>query len=128
VNLLLDTHALLWFIVGSTNLSTKARALIEDEDNPLFISVASLWEMAIKISLGKLTLTQPFESLIAEQLSINSIELMDIKIDHVGQVARLPLHHRDPFDRLLVAQAIVEQMPIVSADAAFDLYSVRRLW
>jgi PIN domain nuclease of toxin-antitoxin system len=128
VNLLLDTHALLWFIDGNKNLSTKARTLIEDQDNQTFISAVSLWEMAIKISIGKLSMAQPFESLIAEQLSINSIEVMAIKIEHLGQVSRLSFHHRDPFDRLLVAPAIIEKMPIVSADAAFDLYSVRRLW
>ena len=84
--------------------------------------------MAIKLSIGKLKLTQPFKTLIPEQMRLNGIELLDIQIDHVATVAQLPFHHRDPFDRLLIAQAIVEQIPIVSADPAVDAYTVTRLW
>ena len=128
MKLLLDTHSFLWFISGSDNISLAARRLIEDVVNQPFLSIASLWEMAIKLSIGKLKLTQPFKTLIPEQMRLNGIELLDIQIDHVATVAQLPFHHRDPFDRLLIAQAIVEQIPIVSADPAVDACTVTRLW
>jgi len=128
MKLLLDTHAFLWFIMGSSNLSETARALIEDPANENLLSVASLWEMAIKVSLGKLTLASSFDDLIPRQLGLNGIELLNIKVDHTSVVATLPFHHRDPFDRLLIAQAIVEKMPMVSIDAAFDAYPIQRLW
>jgi PIN domain nuclease of toxin-antitoxin system len=128
MKLLLDTHTFLWFIMGNSSLSAKARALIEDVANEKFLSVASLWELAIKLSIGKLTLAAPFDVLIPQQLSLNGFELLNIEIAHAAAVATLPLHHRDPFDRLLIAQAQVENMSIVSIDAAFDAYSVARLW
>lgn len=128
MRLLLDTHSFLWFINESPQISTSARTLIEDASNQPFLSVASLWEMAIKVSIGKLSLGQPFETLIPQQLSINGIALLRITISHTAVVARLPFHHRDPFDRLLIAQAMVEQMPIVSGDTAFDAYTITRLW
>jgi PIN domain nuclease of toxin-antitoxin system len=128
VNLLLDTHAFLWFIGGSSNLSKKARVLIEDETNRVFISTASLWEIAIKISLGKLKINESFEILIPEQLSANGIELLDISISHTATIVDLPFHHRDPFDRLLVAQAQVEQFSLISKDDIFDTYGINRLW
>ena len=123
---LLDTHALIWFIEGNNQLSAHARQLMEDESNELFISVASLWEMAIKISIGKLNLVQPFETLFPGQLEINNIQILDISVDHLREVSRLPFHHRDPFDRLMIAQAKVEGFPIISVDAAFDAYGVQR--
>jgi PIN domain nuclease of toxin-antitoxin system len=128
VNLLLDTHAFLWFIAGSERLSATARELIEDSANQPFLSAASLWEMAIKLSLGRLQLGRPFDDLIPEQMDLNGIQLLGIELEHVTPVTTLPFHHRDPFDRLLVAQAMVQQMPVVSADPAFDAYSIERLW
>lgn len=128
MRLLLDTHACLWFIMGSPNLSARARALIEDEANESFLSVASLWEMAIKMSLGKLSLSAPLDALIPQQLGLNGIELLGIQVAHAAAVSTPPFHHRDPFDRLLIAQAVVEDMPVISADAAFDMYTVKRLW
>ncbi len=128
MNILLDTHAFLWFIAGSDELSDKARELIEDENNRIFLSAASLWEMAIKVSLGKLTLSEPFETLIPEQLALNGLEILDITIAHTTQVASLPFHHRDPFDRLIIAQALEEQLPVISVDNAFDEYGVTRIW
>jgi PIN domain nuclease of toxin-antitoxin system len=128
MKLLLDTQAFLWFIMGSSNLSAHARALIEDVANEKFLSVASLWEIAIKLSIGKLALSAPFDVLIPQQLSLNGIELLNITVEHAAVVAGLAFHHRDPFDRLLIAQALVEKMSIVSIDAAFDAYSVTRLW
>jgi PIN domain nuclease of toxin-antitoxin system len=128
MKLLLDTHSFLWFIMGSPKLSERVRALIEDDGNDKLLSIASLWEIAIKQSLGKLSLGIPFEVLIPQQLSVNGIGLLNIKIDHIAVVSTLPFHHRDPFDRLLVAQAMIERLPILSADSAFDAYLVARLW
>ncbi len=125
---LLDTHALLWFLDGDARLSSSARALIENPHHELFVSVASLWEIAIKVSLGKLTLIAPFETLFPEQLNHNRIEVLGISLEHLHQVTRLPFHHRDPFDRLLLAQAQVEDWPLISVDAVFDLYAVSRQW
>jgi len=128
VNLLLDTHTFLWFIAGDSNLSKTARAAIEDENNSRYLSVASLWEIAIKVSIEKLELSEPFETLIPEQLAENGIELLDISVEHTALVASMLFHHRDPFDRLIAAQANVERMALVSADEVFDAYEVTRLW
>ena len=128
MKLLLDTHTFLWFIMGSSRLSKKARELIEDVNNERLLSIASLWEMAIKISLGKLTLAEPFEVLIPRQLKLNRIKLLNIKIEHIATVAVLPFYHRDPFDRLLIAQCMVERLPLLSADESIDNYPIKRIW
>jgi PIN domain nuclease of toxin-antitoxin system len=128
MNILLDTHAFLWFIAGSDELSVTARELIEDENNRIFLSAASLWEMAIKVSLEKLTLNEPFETLIPEQLSQNGIEILNINTAHAAKIIQLPFHHRDPFDRLLIAQALVEDMSLISIDETFDAYEIKRIW
>ena len=128
MNLLLDTHAFLWFTAGNSALSKPARSVIEDENNDLYLSSASLWEIAIKISIGKFELGEPFETLIPQQLAENEIELLNISVAHTAMVASLPFHHRDPFDRLIVAQAKIEQLTLVSVDAVFDAYGVDRLW
>lgn len=127
MKLLLDTHTFLWFIEDSPKLSAEAKGLLESEAD-LLLSIASIWEMAIKISIGKLSLASPFDEFISEQLSKNTIKLFPIRLAHLGLVSTLPFHHRDPFDRLLIAQAITEQCPIVSIDDKFDAYSIRRLW
>lgn len=128
MRLLLDTHTFLWFIADHPSLSQRAKDLIEDGANDVYLSIASVWEMAIKVSLGKLTLGGSFGSYIPEQLHLNSIDTLSITIAHAAAVATLPLNHRDPFDRLLIAQAHIEGTPIVSADTAFDAYSIVRLW
>jgi len=127
MKLLLDTHTFLWFIDDSPQLSQKWKALLE-ADNELLLSIASLWEIAIKLRLSKLTVAMPVEVLMTQQLTQNDIALLPITVAPLMIVSTLPLHHRDPFDRLLIAQAMVEQMPIVSADPAFDAYPVQRLW
>ncbi|MCU1264021.1 MAG: PilT protein domain protein [Acidobacteria bacterium] len=109
MRLLLDTHAFLWFIMGSGNLSVNARGLIENPANERLLSVACLWEIAIKTSLGKLTLSAPFEELVPAQLEVNGIDLLNINVDHLSTLITLPFHPRDPFDRLIIAQAIVEK-------------------
>ncbi|MBV9468465.1 MAG: type II toxin-antitoxin system VapC family toxin [Abitibacteriaceae bacterium] len=125
---LLDTHSLIWFIEGNLQLSVHARQVIDNEGNELFISIASLWEMAIKFSISKLDLGQPFESLFPAQLEHNSIEILGITVEHLKAVCNLPFYHRDPFDRLIIAQAQVEQLPIISLDKIFDSYGVKREW
>jgi PIN domain nuclease of toxin-antitoxin system len=128
MRLLLDTHTFLWFFVGDNTLSQTARTLIEDESTEKFFSIASLWEIAIKVSIGKLTLTAPFDDIFPDQLANNGIDVLSITPAHTSAVTTLPFHHRDPFDRLLIAQAIIEQMELVSTDSAFDDYPVKRLW
>jgi PIN domain nuclease of toxin-antitoxin system len=128
MKLLLDTHAFLWFITDDPALSRESKRLVEEPENDVILSVASLWEMAIKVSLGKLTISQPFEPFITSQLAANAISLLNISTGHVAVVATLPFHHRDPFDRLLIAQAMVEQLPVLSTDPVFDSYPIKRLW
>ena len=123
---LLDTHSFLWFVMGNPRISTKIRERIENNEN--LLSIASVWEMAIKHSSGKLSFGLPFRIFIEQQLSLNSIELLSINLDHIDVIAALPFHHRDPFDRLLIAQSMVERIPILSADSAFDAYPITRLW
>lgn len=125
---LLDTHAFLWFISGSPMLSQRARACIEDAANEKFVSMASIWEMAIKISIGRLTLSEPFDRLIPSQMQMNGFDLLPIRFEHLAPLTKLPFHHRDPFDRLLVAQCITEKCAIISRDTAFDSYQIERLW
>lgn len=128
MKLLLDTHAFIWFFRGDLKLSARARALIENADNQIMLSKASAWEMAIKQSIGKLSFGLPFKAVLVERLKQNQVEMLDISLDHIEVVASLPLHHRDPFDRLIIAQGIVENIPIVSADSVFDTYPVTRVW
>ena len=125
---LFDTHTLLWFLNGDQKLSDKARHLIESPHNTKFLSIASLWEIAIKVSLRKLVLDKPFERLFPEQLYFNRIEILDIRVNDLITLTTLPFHHRDPFDRLIIAQALVENIPIISVDTAFDAYGISREW
>lgn len=128
MNYLLDTHTFLWFINDDTSLSSTAKTLIEDPQNLIYLSVASIWEMAIKTSLGKLSIPSPFTSFIDNQLRENTIILLNIKTTHTGIVATLPFHHRDPFDRLIIAQSKAENFPIIGRDEIFDNYGVERHW
>lgn len=124
---ILDTHTFLWFINNSPQLSFSAKNLLES-DIDLLLSVASLWEIAIKVSIGKLTLPDTYDKFVPQQVILNNIEILPISMAHIAVVATLPFHHRDPFDRLLVAQAMVEQVSIVSVDVMFDSYLVSRSW
>ena len=125
---LLDTHAFLWWISDTPELTAAARAAIADSRNECFLSVASCWEMAIKSSLGKLRLTKPVEKFVSEQLTANGFGLLNIELRHAAKVENLPFHHHDPFDRLIIAQAITDRLTIVSADSAFADYGVKLLW
>jgi PIN domain nuclease of toxin-antitoxin system len=128
---LIDTHIFIWFIQNSTNLNQTARNLIEDANNEILISIASLWEISIKNSIGKLHLVRGFEAM-TDYLKDNSIGILPLTFAHTVENNRLPFYHRDPFDRIIIAQAIVENMDFISADKVFDDYvkgfPVMRLW
>lgn len=128
MRLLLDTHALLWFLSGDERMEGDARALVEDEGNEVLVSAASLWEIAIKLSIGKLRMSVPFEKAFPSQLDANEIGVLPILPHHLQRVVGLPFHHRDPFDRLLAAQAAADDLSLLSRDPVFDTYGVRRLW
>jgi PIN domain nuclease of toxin-antitoxin system len=123
---LLDTHAFLWWCEDSHELSKKARKAIAAEE--CFVSLASFWEIAIKISLGKLRLPAAPDRYITDQMSLNGFGQLEIGFRHVMRCASMEFHHRDPFDRLLVAQAREESLSLVSRDQAFDLYEISRIW
>ena len=112
----------------SERLSVNARDFIADYENELVLSIVSLWEIAIKNSLGKLELLLPFNKLIPEQLEMNSIGILPIEIIQLSRVIKLPFHHKDPFDRMIIAQCITEGMPVISSDAAFQKYPISTIW
>lgn len=128
MKLLLDTHTFLWFIEGNLNLSDIARNLIEDQRNQRFLSIGSLWEMSIKVSIGKLELKMAFTELVRREVYGNAIELLKIQPEHLDELAKLPFHHKDPFDRLMIAQSLAENIPVVTKDSAFGSYPVTVLW
>lgn len=130
MKLLLDTHAFLWLLNDDYDYlrGKAAKQLFLDENNSLFFSLASVWEMPIKVSLGKLDIQQPLADFLLEQLAINNITLLEIDFKHVLKTMELPFHHRDPFDRLLIAQTIIEDMVLLSVDSAFDAYDVGHVW
>ena len=128
MRILLDTHVLIWLVEGDKNLSTVARSAIEDEDNSLYLSIASLWEITIKLSLGKLDLQLSVDEMVESFLIPGGIEILQIETSHLSILRDLPLHHRDPFDRLIIAQAQAEKMTLISADGVFDLYGVDLQW
>ncbi len=128
MRVLLDTHALYWFLEGDAKLSKPAALVIGDPDNVILFSPASYWEIAIKISLGKWQLNRPYADFIDIALVNYGFQILSIIPGHTAELLKLPFHHRDPFDRLLIAQAIVEGLEIVSADAQFDAYPVKRTW
>lgn len=123
---LLDTHTFLWFVMGSPKISAGLRSQIENNDN--FLSIVSVWEIAIKYGIGKLNLGLSFNDFIDQQIIPNGIQILNIQLEHLKIFANLPLHHRDPFDRLLIAQALAEDISIVSADSLFSLYPVQKIW
>jgi PIN domain nuclease of toxin-antitoxin system len=128
MRLLLDTHAFLWFILDDPQLSPTARVIIEDPANDVEISPASYWEIAIKIGLRKYALPRPYQEFIESQISVNDFRILHIEPKHTSLITTMPLHHKDPFDRLLVAQAITEGIAIISVDERLDAYGVQRVW
>jgi PIN domain nuclease of toxin-antitoxin system len=127
MRLLIDTQVILWFQSSDEKLSNRAKELIFDGNNTCYISMASLWEMAIKINLNKLIIGLPFED-FPEYLIANNFSILNLEFSHLKTLSILGNHHRDPFDRLLIAQSIAEQMPILSADPHFQSYDVELLW
>ncbi len=126
---LLDTSAFLWFVTDDRKLSTLARRVLEESSDDIYFSLASIWELAIKANLGRgLELPRPFAEFVDIELQAEQIRILNIELDHLKLVADLPRHHRDPFDRLLIAQSQVENIPVISSDAAFDQYPIQRIW
>jgi len=128
VKLLLDTHAFLWWVGASRELSRKARSAVGSGRNECFVSMASAWEIAIKVSLGSLRVEGALDRFLPEQLAANGFQPLPVDLKHAARVAALPFHHRDPFDRLLVAQALEEELAVVTADPVFARYGVKRVW
>ena len=127
MRVLLDTHTFLWGVADDPRLSSGARRAIA-KASERFFSAASCWEMAIKVSRGRLELPKPIDQFVPEQLRLNGFTLLHVDLDEVARVATLPFHHRDPFDRLLAAQALTQELAIVSADPVFRRYGVKRVW
>lgn len=128
MRLLVDTHALIWYVDQDHLLSQPAHAAITDPSNELLLSAASVWEIAIKVGMGKLTLSGPFRAWMQKAQADLGTTLLPITVEHADEQTRLPNHHRDPFDRMLLAQAIIEQLTPVSTDTTFDQYGVTRVW
>ena len=128
MRVVLDTHTFLWFIDGDAALSPYARQLIEDRTNERLLSIASLWEMAIKVGLGKLSLSLPYRHWMGRAIADLNLSILPITVEYADRQAVLPHHHRDPFDRLLIAQSLTDAIPIVTADAQFNSYGIVRIW
>jgi PIN domain nuclease of toxin-antitoxin system len=127
LKLLLDTHCWLWWLSEPQKLTSSMLEAISNSENELFLSVASIWEIAIKVGIGKLSIPQPLAKLVAEQLPQDSIKILDIRAIHALKIEELPFHHQDPFDRILIAQAICETLTIITSDRKFAMYSAKLL-
>ena len=128
MKVLLDTHAFLWLITGDHRLSKTARKAFLDPENRLFFSAASLWEICIKKSLEKLSLKKGWLKTIQDEMKVNAIQWLPVEIPHCAELTKLPFHHRDPFDRMLIAQATVEDLQLLSRDSHFSAYEIKRIW
>lgn len=128
---LMDSHTFLWFVTDAPELSSKVKSMLLDEENQIWISIASFWEISIKNSLGKLRLDVGYEGLW-DEISKNGFQILPVSFGHTLVVNSLPFHHRDPFDRIIIAQAIAENMNILGTDQIFDAYfetqSIKRIW
>ncbi|CAN5586003.1 type II toxin-antitoxin system VapC family toxin [soil metagenome] len=127
-NILFDTHTFIWWADEPAKLSSNALAALEDEDNVLYLSDVSIWEIQIKSQLGKLELKIPLDELIKRQQTDNNIENLHIRTEHIFRLTSFPFHHKDPFDRLLLSQALCQDLELASSDIAFDAYGIDRLW
>ncbi len=128
MRLILDTHALLWFLLNDPQLSEPALHAIADPNNDIFVSPASYWELAIKIQLGKYSLPERLGQFMEREIAINELEVIPILPAHADVLTTLPTFHRDPFDRLIIAQAMCENLIVVTCDAVFAAYPVQQLW
>lgn len=128
MKLLLDTHTFIWWNSNSSKLSKRALELCSNRNNNLFLSLVSIWEITIKSQLGKLSLNESLTEIIEKQQKVNNLQILPIDLNHILALHDLPLHHRDPFDRLLISQAILENATLISRDSVFQYYSVRLEW
>jgi PIN domain nuclease of toxin-antitoxin system len=128
MRVLLDTQAMLWFLLDHPQLSSPAKVTIEDPATEVEVSPASYWEIAIKIRLGKYALPEPYETFMDRELAANDFRILHILPKHSSLLTTMPMYHKDPFDRLLVAQSLVEGIPLVSSDPQLDAYGITRLW
>jgi PIN domain nuclease of toxin-antitoxin system len=126
MKILIDTHVLLWGIQDPAKVSIKVRTLLPAAE--VWISVASLWEIIAKVQIGKLVLPTPVGDYLAEKLKMNGVSVLALNFDHVRRLEEIPLHHRDPFDRILIAQSMEEKLPLVSADPHFEKYPIQLIW
>lgn len=126
MKVLIDTHVLLWGIQDEARVSDRVRALLPAAD--VWISVASLWEIITKVQIGKLVLPAPVGDYLTRKLKMNGVSVLPLSFDHVRRLEEIPLHHRDPFDRILIAQSIEEKLPLVSADPHFEKYTIQLIW
>lgn len=127
MNYILDTHTLIWFMEGDVFLSANAKRAIEDERNTKYVSIASLWEIAIKISLGKLLLKKPLEEFLNNLSQIN-INILPLKFSHFVRISKLEFIHKDPFDRIIICQSLEENLSIIGKDQNFPAYGVNLFW
>lgn len=125
---LLDTHTLLWIVNDDPQLGNEVKNIFLNNENDIFASMASVWEMAIKISLKKLEIPGTLSDFVKEHIRGNKIDILSIELNHLYQLENLTYYHRDPFDRLIISQAIVENIPILSSDKVFDDYPIQRIW
>jgi PIN domain nuclease of toxin-antitoxin system len=128
VKALLDTHVFLWAITDDPQLSKRAREIFTARGTELYLSVASIWEILIKVQLKKLPLPRPAVPFVRQHLTRNNVQVLSIRLDHVARLESLPLHHRDPFDRILIAQSLEEDWPLISADPLLGKYAVALIW
>ncbi len=128
MRILLDTHALLWLITDDKRLSKTSRKIFLNTENCLYFSIVSLWEICIKKSLGKISLENKWLDIIQNEMKANSIQWLLVEVSHCAKVTELPFHHRDPFDRMLIAQAMTEDLSILSRDNSFSAYKIRCIW
>ena len=128
MRILLDTHAFIWWDNAPSKLATTARSHCQSPGNTLLLSIISVWEMQIKLQIGKMTLPAPLMDIVNNQIKANQLELLPVALSHISALDNLPMHHKDPFDRMLVAQAITEGIPIISADPALMQYPVTMIW
>ena len=124
---LIDTHTLLWYFKGDSQLSIKAKDILEDEKKDKYVSIVSIWEIAVKLTIEKIQLDYPFSDIV-HKLSFEKIGILNVSFKHTQQIISLPLHHRDPFDRMIIAQSITEDLTIISKDKNFSLYPIKLLW
>lgn len=128
MNLLLDTHTLLWILTDDKKLSKTVKELFLSEENEIYISVASIWEIAIKVSIGRLNLSEPLKEFVQNHIKGNDIKILAVDAEDTYPIETLPFHHKDPFDRLIIAQSMTRNYPILSADVEFDAYPIKRIW